>query len=302
MSVYVLFDTNSLPSNFEGLIWKFFFYYSRRQGLIPALSEVVVQEAVNRQHQNAVENIDGINKWHKLLSAQFASLEGIYIPTADEVADHYREILNSKFISLLLNGSQAIEALRREALRILPARNGSGSRDAAIWLTVRDLVQDGHEVALITANSKDFGKGGTLHPALLQELSNPELFSYYGSLGNYLTARAPLLDAMKPDASAESMKTVISRIAVSWLLTNQPLPWLAHHLSLEELASSEIEIFNFETKRPYEMDGDYVFPSSGEMRLSIAPEMSLKFEGWISLTSDLVTVTNCEIESVKVVE
>ena len=68
----------------------------------------------------------------------------------------------------------AEEALRREAHRLRPAREGKGARDVAIWLSVKAAHEAaGNDGILLTQNTKDFGSPGNprmLHPDLAAEI------------------------------------------------------------------------------------------------------------------------------------
>lgn len=62
-------------------------------------------------------------------------------------------------------------------------RNGSGYRDYLIWESVLDLVRAGsRDVALITNNHKDFGKGPAVHPDLQADLVDPARVQLFPTL------------------------------------------------------------------------------------------------------------------------
>src|SRR5262249_44757297 len=97
--------------------------------------EIVLAEAVNARGEaadTAIQKLqEAINQASKIMS-----LEPIYLPDRSEVVSAWQQELESAFRVIPVNGEHAVEALKREAARRRPAREGKGGRDSAIWLGV----------------------------------------------------------------------------------------------------------------------------------------------------------------------
>jgi hypothetical protein len=188
MSVYMVVDTNALPykkGNIASDFWNTVLALCGLKNIKPAISEVVLDETVNIMHETAATLIEQFVSAHSGLG-RFIELAPIYAPESDEIAGNYEAMLRARFQILPLDGQHAREALRREARRVAPASDGRGARDSAIWLTVVNLVHNGHEVHFITNNSEDFGKG-TLRPELLVEIAGKEqMVSYHVDVNAFL--------------------------------------------------------------------------------------------------------------------
>lgn len=186
---YVLLDTNLLPSsgNLESAFWRSVRQLCHVKGHRLALVDVVLNEDVNRK----VELAQG---WSKALSEAQKGLSSYisfstYIPSPEAVGNAWRDTLAAAFEILPVHGDDAIEALRREALRLRPAQAGKGARDSAIWLTAVRLVREGCSVVLLTNNTEDFGRGG-----LYKDLSR-DLEGLPGSL-EYLVNMQHFVDSV----------------------------------------------------------------------------------------------------------
>jgi hypothetical protein len=110
-------------------------------------------------------------------------LEGVWV---DGHVDTWRERLEILGDVLPAAGDDAIEALRREARRVPPARpqldgkgadkGGRGARDCAIWLAVvRDHLSRTEEGHFITSDVTDFLSEGDLKPELVQDIGDGAL-------------------------------------------------------------------------------------------------------------------------------
>jgi len=94
-----------------------------------------------------------------------------YYPSAHVLVERKMGPVLSVFTVLPLDGSHAVEALRREAFRERPASvdKGVGARDVAIWLTaVEQSVLSDAPVYLLANDTRAFGKD-SLHPELTTE-------------------------------------------------------------------------------------------------------------------------------------
>ena len=173
---YVLVDTNLLPtsSNLETTFWRSVQRLCKLKGFHLALVDVVINEDVNRKVELAQGWVQSLSEAQKGLSSYISF--STYIPSPEAVGEAWRKTLEDAFEIVPVHGDDAIEALRREALRRRPAQKGKGARDSAIWLTAVRLVAQGHHVVLLTNNTDDFGRGG------LHEDLRPELEQHSGSL------------------------------------------------------------------------------------------------------------------------
>ncbi|MFG3192479.1 PIN domain-containing protein [Streptomyces omiyaensis] len=139
-----------------------------------ALTQTVLAESISARRRDVQEAMDAHSRTVQKLG-NFCSVDAYYIPSVDAVVDDWEAQLRSAFEELPLSGDDAVEALEREALRIKPSKsNGTGGRDAAIWLTIKraHLATTG-PTHFASNNSEDFAirKGSdTLHPDLAQEL------------------------------------------------------------------------------------------------------------------------------------
>lgn len=116
--------------------------------------------------------------------------------------------LHAIFEVLPLDGLYAIEALRSEARRIVPARHGKGGRDSAIWLTIAKLANDRHRVHFITNNHKAFGRGGLFTELLAEVGDAAEPITYLASPNDFIDQIATKL--VLPDLSPADVADAFS--------------------------------------------------------------------------------------------
>ncbi len=167
----VVIDTNIIngPAFFERLAYRATRKVCEAAGIEIGITGVTYHESLNLQVSNA-------RTWINQLANSSRSLGAIlelntFIPDIKEVEDAWEAVLRENFRIYTLEGSDAVEALRREALRLAPAKeSGRGARDCAIWLTVLRLACEGRRVYLVTNNSKDFGEAPDLRSDLQNEV------------------------------------------------------------------------------------------------------------------------------------
>lgn len=298
MTSYLVFDTNALPvkGNFESSFWTALFHLCRTTGVEPVASEVSIDEAVNLRRETAGQAVADLFAAHSRLS-NFITIAPSYVPTAEEVALSYEKALRSRLGVLPLNGSHAVEALRREAMRIMPARNGVGGRDSAIWLTVTSLVRDGHEVHFVTNNTKDFGKG-SLHPDLEAEVVNAAgQIHYHHSANEYLStiaAKVSLPDISSPqleEAFADSLRgECIS------LFEERESP----EYTVEKALSSSVAVDRTDFGDAYVIDAGGLMRVSANVTFADAlndpPWASGRFSGWLAFNPDTYEMEPSEVD------
>ncbi|WP_140448713.1 PIN domain-containing protein [Curtobacterium flaccumfaciens] len=298
MTSYLVFDTNALPvkGNFESSFWAALFHLCRTTGVEAVASEVSVDEAVNLRRETAGEAVADLFAAHSRLS-NFTTLALSYVPTAEEVAKSYEKALRSRLKILPLEGSHAVEAFRREALRITPARNGVGGRDSAIWLTIASLVKDGHEVHFVTNNTKDFGKNG-LHPDLEVELLDAAgQIHYYHSANEYLSTIAAKVAS--PPISSDDLKE-----AFADSIRGQCIALLEEvesaDYTVEKALSSSVAVDKAGFGPAYVIDAGGLMLVSADVTLvdtvGGAVWASGKFTGWLSFNPNTQEVEPSEVD------
>ncbi|OYC95164.1 hypothetical protein CI089_10450 [Microbacterium sp. Yaish 1] len=147
---------------------------------------MTLHEASNMRREAANRHLKPFLAAHAELS-RMTSIEPIYAPTGEDVAGEFEDRLRELFEVLPLDGADAVEAFRREARRLAPARLGKGGRDSAIWLTVAKLANDGNEIFFVTDNTKDFGHGG-LYTELLAEVAGaPHPIQYLSDANEFVS-------------------------------------------------------------------------------------------------------------------
>ncbi|WHM32200.1 PIN domain-containing protein [Streptomyces sp. BPPL-273] len=197
------------------------------------LPSVVFDESVNARRQAATTAVDALSSAISGLS-KYCDLEPIYIPGIDEIAEDWEKQLADCFEIVNLHGEDAVEALRREATRSKPAKDdGTGARDAAIWLTAkRAHLANGEVTHFVSDNWKDFAAAdkASLHGDLVNELGEAaNRFHYYRKLDDLLSALASRRDvALRSDRFGQRVLYDL----------------LAQTLSFEELADAEEEGFD----------------------------------------------------------
>ncbi|WP_082133025.1 PIN domain-containing protein [Mycolicibacterium obuense] len=202
----VILDTNIIHK--AGVLDTLAYRASRRicdaVGLELGITNITLHESINMQVAAAREAINQLEKASRMLG-EIVEVN-TFIPDVDAIRDAWDATLREHFKIYAVDGTDAIEALRREALRIAPAKvNGQGSRDCAIWLTVLRIAKEGRVVYLVTNNSKDFGEAPDLKMDLRGEAdANGVDVKYVNSLHGLLaeisdgpldTLSSDLLDA-----------------------------------------------------------------------------------------------------------
>lgn len=208
----LVLDTNVLPiwRGLDGPLWLSVRKLCDLAEIELIVPEIVVHESVNLRaasyEQAATRFVDAFRDIEK-----FFDIEPIYVPDQSEVTEAWEDELRDAFTSVPINGVDAVEALRREATRTRPARDGRGSRDSAVWLTVARLAAGGRNVLFVSNNTKDFGvrKTSGLHPDLSEEASDlPGSVQYFTSI--YAVVEA-LADKVPPPVVASGELAPILR-------------------------------------------------------------------------------------------
>jgi hypothetical protein len=143
-------------------------------GATVSIPRIVLSEAINARQDLIREAIDRHNSAMSNI-AKYCDVDSPYIPSLETLVDEWKGALESSFSILEIEGSDAVEALEREAMRRKPAKsNGTGARDSAIWLCVkREHFKGSSDTHFVSGNTEDFAssrRNHSLHPDLMEEL------------------------------------------------------------------------------------------------------------------------------------
>lgn len=164
------------------------------KGFRTAITDVSRSESLNKRRTLANEAVERLASAIRNVGKIFGNDQlNYYLPSHEDAITAWAEDLDGSFNLLQTDGIDAVEALHREARRQSPARatgdgSATGSRDAAIWLSVKrlHLSSDDQYTYFVSSNSKDFSDKSSksaLHPELLTELGgSSDRFVYATSL------------------------------------------------------------------------------------------------------------------------
>lgn len=164
---------------------------------------IVADEVESSRLRNIEAAFDSLRTAHREAGRYGQIAHLVELPTPGELARAYRDRIETEYRVTATPAFAPEEALHREAFRLRPARAGSGARDAAIWITVReDHLQRTEDGFLVTNNSKDFaavGDNSSLYPTLADEVAgHPHPLSLFPSVASLLPKlageAAPLVD------------------------------------------------------------------------------------------------------------
>ncbi|AXE86583.1 PIN domain-containing protein [Streptomyces sp. Go-475] len=170
----IFLDTNVLPrvGSLKNVLMSAVLKVASHNQLKVYISEVVLEESVNIRKDLASEAIQKLQEAFNQAS-KVMDLESIYIPDLQEITAAWRAELEAAFEVVSVEGTQAVEALKREAARKRPAREGKGARDSAIWLSMLDSASSYNApVHFVSDNKDDFADTADakrLHPDLLED-------------------------------------------------------------------------------------------------------------------------------------
>ncbi|MFI0089681.1 PIN domain-containing protein [Streptomyces bobili] len=174
MRTLIFLDTNVLPrqGSIRNVLMSAVLKVASHNDLQVCISEVVLEESVNIRKSLVAEAIQKLQEAFNQAS-KLMELEPIYIPDLAEITSSWRDELEATFEVIPLGGDQAVAALKREASRKRPARDGKGARDSAIWLSALEIsVAREALVHFVSDNKADFAdttNANVLHPDLLED-------------------------------------------------------------------------------------------------------------------------------------
>lgn len=192
----VVLDTNIYCADYRlrGGAFQIFWEAQTRIPIQLYVPEVVQDEIIGSFRRHLAEAAQSLNKVERAWS-RLVDLPTFKTPAAgdlDQYTSRYKGYLNGKFQernakTLSYPDVSHHELVQRAIDRRKPfSENGSGFRDALIWMSVVALQAEVCDtVVFVTKNSKDFGKSGTLHSDLLYDLKNERAIRLYNSLEEF---------------------------------------------------------------------------------------------------------------------
>ncbi|MFH8219604.1 PIN domain-containing protein [Streptomyces sp. NPDC018057] len=174
----IVFDTSALfglsPDDSKFDLLRALLRSGQQRVAIPWMvqEELVAQRVLNHAeaHKKAVAATSGLNR-----TAPWRVERGPAAFDAEVAKNYWRTKYSGLFEVIETSGAVANQALMREAYCLKPAnspeaKNKGGARDAAIWLSVVDFLQNNPEesVCFVSANTSDFGDGVT-YPSPMKE-------------------------------------------------------------------------------------------------------------------------------------
>ncbi|MGX9293711.1 PIN domain-containing protein [Tsukamurella paurometabola] len=316
----VLLDTNVIAEagNLDSLSFRAARKIARSSGIEIGITSITFEESVNLVCANAREWIDQLARSSRRLGALIDLTT--FIPGISEIEAIWEQRLRENFRVYGVDGRDAIEALRREARRVAPAKEkGVGARDCAIWLTALRLAREGCKVYLVTHNSQDFGSEGEFKPELQAEIVADQLAIEYASSIRDLLAKLTnpsevVIAAESIDAASIMNGAFMSRVRIDDTFSSLEIS--TAEVSLED---AEVSFSNLTVDGVYKLDvlvvvvlkADYLVdmgeeglsPISGNVECFA--EYDLQFEGFrpvdpadMKIISSSISATSLKITEV----
>jgi hypothetical protein len=305
----LVLDTNVLPvwRGLDGPLWLSVRKMCELAQIDLVIPEVVVYESLNLRSgtyaQAATRFVDAFGEIEK-----FFDIEPIYVPDESEIRDSWEAELRGVFTVVPIDGADAVEALRREATRTRPARDGRGSRDSAVWLTVTRLAADGRDVLFVSNNTKDFGvrKTNDLHPELAAEAA-----SLSGSV-RYFTSIYAVVDelatkveppAVAPDDLGPVLGFDFRQLALASAAEDERHP----EISATELISEHLRVTDLEVKNAYTVGDRNLVLVMGRASLPVGDpsdghELAFSFSAWLDFNPEDGAVVAGEVQNFALAE
>jgi hypothetical protein len=232
--VTIVVDTNILPrgGDADSLEINVLLALGRETGHHLALPSLALEEAVSERRREIETSFDKLLAAHRAAS-KFANLPPpTEFPVPGELAREYENTLRQRFTILPMPPDAGDEALRREAHRLRPAREGRGARDVAIWLTAKaSHAESGGPTYFVSDNVKDFASSGgqSLHPELEEEVGRlAGDFHYCRSVTELLDLFAERVDAFVDveylNAHPEAAQAVVAALHGEEVLDSLVVP------------------------------------------------------------------------------
>ncbi|PPF76292.1 hypothetical protein C5B99_10730 [Pseudoclavibacter sp. Z016] len=229
-------------------------------------------------------------------------VEAVYVPDIDDIVSEWERDLRSSFEVIEIEPEDAPRALRREAVRQRPARNGKGARDSAIWLSAIRVAASGQGAVFVSSNTSDFGvkKSSDIHPELAAEASTAGL--------TYATSTQELLDVLAIKSEHISLDLAELSAAARDELVDTLLRDGKAHLSIpleaEEIRRDELHFTSATNRRTYNFENHILCLIMGRVHLanSSEHEIDLEVNLWAEAERNSNTIYSVEIASVHEVQ
>ena len=312
----IFIDTNMLPrqGSLRNVLMSSVLRVAAHNGIDICISEVVLEESVSargRAVDEATQKLrEAINQASKVIA-----LDDIYIPGREDEVARWEEELRSTFRVIPVKGDHAVEALRREAFRRRPAREGKGARDAAIWLCAIDYALE-HKLPIyfVSDNTEDFAdpaQTDRLHSDLLAECDELAVqVSFHRSLDSLIGSLATRVD-FAPSIEALSAGAASTLLLLAIFNAHQA----AETGPLARFVPSEVtEVEEVQRLKAYKVDQLTLSLVRIKLRLAVTnldgPEreellLQCTFKAWVESLgddSDIIAIDIDNIGEVRVIE
>lgn len=248
----IILDTTEMPRKgpLRTILISTILQIGRIKGFAVLLPQPVLDESVSARTREAGETFEKLTTI--LASAsRYYDLESFYIPSGQEVGEIWKTELVDAFDIISMHPDDASEALRREAHRIPPARDGRGARDTAIWLSALRYHREHSGLTyFVSKNYKDFGtQDGDLQAPLQAELGNDSEFKYVRGCDELLALISRKSEWQISQELFSGSKREIEQAVLA------QFDWSSAGIDASRGSSLEIQsLGNFETISAFEVD------------------------------------------------
>lgn len=305
----LVLDTAALPvwRGLDGPLWLSVRKLCELSGTEMIIPELVVQESVNKRAENyaqvATRFVDAFSELEK-----FFDIDPIYVPDEAEIRETWEAELRETFTVVPVHGDDAVEALRREAVRVRPARLGKGGRDSAVWLTVLRLASTRNDVAFVSNNILDFGvrKSTELHPDLLSEAHSASgEIHYFTSIHALIDSLASKIDP--PEVSAELLGPVLGYELRQTVLARAAEDDRYPEISATELISESLAVSRVNVKSAYTIAERNLVLIIGQGQLPVGDPgdghtLDFTFGAWLDFDPADGTIVAGEVQSLSLAD
>lgn len=224
----IIFDTNAVfglsPDDPKFDLLRALKQSGRQRVAIPwmVLEELVAQRVLQhaKAHAQAMAAVRDLNR-----AAPWIREPGPRPFDRSEASDYWRKAYGKLFEIIDTSGDVARRALVREANREKPAKgpdskDKGGARDAAIWLSVVEYLQDNpdEEVCFVTGNTHDFGDGSAFPAPMADDIKGFEdRLQILTSFDSVVSAFSTPLDINEEHAERDLAALLTSDTALSLL-------------------------------------------------------------------------------------
>ncbi|MEU5790387.1 PIN domain-containing protein [Micromonospora purpureochromogenes] len=278
MTAALVFDTCVLPQKgglTENPLLSALLRIAKLRDCRVLISDMARVESLGARRRAAAAAVDNLRSAIRSAAKYFDSDQlDYYLPSEVDAVQRWERELEV-LESIPLEGEDAIEALRREAERVAPARatsDGSaiGSRDAAIWLSVKrlHLGAEGAATYFVSNNYADFADPKDkrrLRPELRAELGlAAETFFFYGTLSSAVEAMAePAVCRAIGEEELDKLTAESNLTDLIWEAADREVAVPSERVVLmtgfEILDAQEVRAFNVDGTRLAMWEAEFLF-------------------------------------------